>query len=76
MCPRARVTQESKEHGRPRVERAALKAAAYAMAHSAAQRAAVGTRALLPPCMPTVATALGITFEHRLLDGARSIRAQ
>jgi hypothetical protein len=38
---RARVTQESKEHGRHRVERAA-------MTHPAAQRAAVGTRALHP----------------------------
>jgi hypothetical protein len=44
---RAGVTQESKEHGRHRVERAAMKAATYAMTHPAAQRAAVGTRACI-----------------------------
>ena len=33
MYLRARVTQESKEHGRHRVERAAIKAATYAMTH-------------------------------------------
>ena len=48
MYLRARVTQKSKEHGRHRVERAAIKAATYAMT----QPAAVGTRALHPRTVP------------------------
>ena len=52
MYLRARVTREPKEHGRHRVERAAMKAATYAMTRPAAQRAAVGTRALHPRTAP------------------------
>jgi L-lactate dehydrogenase complex protein LldF len=53
---RARVTEEAKEHGGHRAERAAMNAATYAMTHPAAYRAAqssaVHTRGLHPRTIP------------------------